>query len=849
MPGTISWSTDTSWAAWGGSRRYFSDVMSLAFNDMADALGLKGRYADKTVVQYRPGTLGNYSDASGNNRNGTTVGTVTRVDGGVLNTVSSGIIPGGSGADYVGLYDSQTVVADVPPPNGNMVDSFTAGVWFQWTGVMHDYYQVILGYYAVHLVDYGGGYIENDRSKEFFLALDYSRFYGGNVHFAMLIYDDWYTDFMPDVSVPNTFTVGEWYFLAFEVFFTKHFTGPNLGDVVFGMWTRMFLDGKLLQENDPSYYGYSPYPGYEWGFFPPDSCVPYFLNVSWRDQNDIAAGWGSTYVPTQYYSLLSAADEMFFAQSHLIFDNLGEPLITTAGSSGDQLFFPTRYPTPDVVGPDSPLFVTYGDVVDTGGASTSGFTQYQATYTLNTPVTGQHLDISVRSSTTNFSPDDQVPSWSTWYPVRNSGVSFPIGGGGSGRYSQVRLRIRPSSDIKALQAPQITEVQATWDAVANKEGHLDVPCQIYVGDYVDIPSQVVVIQTGVLDVPTVIFVHYTGDPLLIPAMVDVYYTVSNLLDIPAKVFVMGYLDIPSTFTIPVGSLDIPAQIVVTYSSFDIPAQVFVMASLWVPATISVVVFVIPARVLVTQPGLLNIPAKVTIPPTIPSAVYNLQATVPQATWQTNPLITFTWGTATEPIFGIEGYYWTISHRNNLLPQLSWHRNALFATTVDLSQLGYGSGRWYFIIAARSNAGFFGPVSVYEVDFDNPPSIPGIAFMNVNGYDTLFSAPIVPFGGISHFTWAAGSDIDPSDTITYRIEVATQTDFGTNSMTGLSSIVQTVENLPATNADLGNWPKSGRFFWRIQASDGIQPSGYSPVGAFTVNTPPLPPTGLTIVEVA
>ncbi|MGQ4893454.1 MAG: hypothetical protein ACP6IQ_02375 [Candidatus Njordarchaeia archaeon] len=227
----------------------------------------------------------------------------------------------------------------------------------------------------------------------------------------------------------------------------------------------------------------------------------------------------------------------------------------------------------------------------------------------------------------------------------------------------------------------------------------------------------------------------------------------------------------------------------------------------------------------------------------PSAV-TISANVPEATWQNNKDITFTWTQAHCNFLTIEGYYTELDHNPNTIANDSFQRTMGFSRSFDLENED-GAGIYYFHVAARASNGEWGPTSHYEVRYNHIPTDPtGPLYVNDQNCQSQFV--MVATSESMTLKWGQSYDNDSLDTITYKLQIATQEDFGVKQDRS-SSIIYEEENIPIYYKTLNTGLlSSNTYYWRVKAFDGHQySSGWSPIGRLIVNTPPEQPKNLVV----
>ena len=280
------------------------------------------------------------------------------------------------------------------------------------------------------------------------------------------------------------------------------------------------------------------------------------------------------------------------------------------------------------------------------------------------------------------------------------------------------------------------------------------------------------------------------------------------------------------------------------NNFYLGCRVFVKARVDLPARLNVTEFLLPARINVFRTGFKDLRAHIYILAEMPGAVTNLQASLPEKTWQTGSSVTFKWDEPTTKSSPVERYHYSFSRTQATTPSLSWSSTVDRELTLNLTS----SGVWYFAVAAKNTAGSLGPATVYQIWYNHAPSAPGAIQMTISGHDTILNRPHVACHPVpAHvLAWSAAIDIDAADgpLLRYEIQIATRSDFGVDPQNATTSIVRDYQNIAGTTFNWNDLPESGIYFWRIRANDAKQSSDWSGVGSFRINAPPGRPEGLT-----
>lgn len=386
--------------------------------------------------------------------------------------------------------------------------------------------------------------------------------------------------------------------------------------------------------------------------------------------------------------------------------------------------------------------------------------------------------------------------------------------------------------------------------------------------YRELGAKVGVIQDGTKDLSASVVVQYKND-LDLDSKVRIFTTEDlsatiNLApynDLHARINVIdvyGNDDFDASVNVCYkADIELGASITVKFGEYsDLDAIIRVPTNLDLSATVTTYTpehySFIPdfrtdfdAKIAITRPGSKDLTAKTTVLEETPGAV-TVYCNVEEATWQTENNIEFTWDAAYGGFAGIEGYYTSIDQVSNTVADDSFQRTTGFARNFDLELLD-GSAIYYFHIAAKNNYGTWGPTTHYEVRYNHVPSNPTTP-MTVNEATSYGANPVVSSTASLTFEWGQSYDDDPLDSITYRLQIATQNNFGLDIL-GQSSIVYDVSGIVTFyKVVTGGQLESGRYYWRVIASDGLQSSDdWSPTASFSINTPPGTPSGLIVYK--
>lgn len=541
-------------------------------------------------------------------------------------------------------------------------------------------------------------------------------------------------------------------------------------------------------------------------------------------------------------------DETLLAYCHPLLDEDGDPIIDQDWEENEAVFPAHRHPSPALWGVEAPEFRMYSPVIRADHGVGTAIYKVRVDWNNPSPTSGQSVSIAVRAHDDPFSSDDEELPWSDWIVLDESdnGEEVEVFGGGFGAYVQMRIRLLPSNDTLNSVSPEVERVQWWAKYMDYTAVDIDLDATYYAPPYVDLDGTYVCFQTADIDLDATYTCVLEADPIDLDATYTCYIAVD--IDLPATYNQFGVnVDLDATYTLVqlFAEVDLPATYTCPVSYVDLPATYFSPKSVDLPATYTALEFYLPATYTALRTGFKDLGATYTCPPEKPSGVAPITSTLPEAAWTSSYLVTFNWRRATFVHDPVLAYYWKLSRTSENADQ-TWSNRT--SQTINLNLLSYGGGVWYFNVAARNTGGQFGPTAHYAVWFNNPPTTPGVAFMRVNGLDSLLNRPLVPATGTPILTWSPASDPDPDETITYRLQVARQADFGLDATTGQTSIQVDVALIANAVYTLAALPKYGVWYWRIRADDGKQIGNWSDIASFKLNTPPNRPTSLVISAV-
>lgn len=238
----------------------------------------------------------------------------------------------------------------------------------------------------------------------------------------------------------------------------------------------------------------------------------------------------------------------------------------------------------------------------------------------------------------------------------------------------------------------------------------------------------------------------------------------------------------------------------------------------------------------------------------PTLILNLSSNLPFGIWQTDPDALFSWSpviTCDKTTTGhslVNGYYWRVDQLPSTEPTYTDHLTPISDAEVHLDNPSYGTGDWWFHVAAVNWTGI-GPAAHYNVLYNTIPSAPAASGMFIDGSDSLFHDPLISYAPINPhvFTWTGSIDSDESSTLVYSLQIGSTRAFGVNSTTGLSEIVFEAESIPSASYALTQSLTPGQYYWRVNAFDGNESSSWSPVAQFMVNNPPNAPYDMSVSQ--
>jgi len=829
---TVIYNDTDGFDLWSGHRRVFANVMRLAFSNMAEAPGLN---IEQPLFHYRWGTLQAHDNTPDDGRDAAPGSTGTRTM--VLNADGLQADPGGgtgvayvdlpgSAVDYRYLYESTRTSPPIPPAPAGVYDSFVIGCW---TYLTPDDYRVILGGHFRNDPDFVGTWVVGS------ITLAAGRFNNDQIllscqlHRRMLGFQQasLYTDYAMAAT-------SAWRHILLHQFFTRSADEQ-------WWYARWFIDGKFQQQTkvrmDQDHYWFAMLES-------PESS-PVRLDMMQTKKPVLGAmarsvqPWNGSDYGTNSYCLPyeDTLDEVMLAHCHPVLDG-DDPVVDHTWVPGDQAFSARRHPDPVQWGLEAEQFTLLSPVVLAGyGAGTS---IYQVQVTFATLTSGQNVAVSVRASDQSFDPGNTSIAWSDWNIIDDpsqNGQIVPVNGGGYGQYVQMRLRVLPSSD--GLTSPQITRVQWWARYNAYEPDNATLPARVQIGDYATVAARVKVFQRSDEDLAARVVVVYAPPGVTLPARVFVQGT--GQADLPARVYQSFWsINLAARVQVTPGDADeqtLAARVVVERNDQDLPARVFIMAMHDLMARVNVQAHVLAGRVLVQRAVNQTLAARVTVPPEVPGDVEPLTASVPEASWQDESQIIFTWSLASWQALPVVGYYWKVTSAALDQADQTWYDTTQLTAQIDLASPQYGSGIWYFHVAARNTGGYFGATAHYEVRWNSPPGAPGQSFMTANGRDTLYQVPLIACTTAPALAWSVASDVDPGEIITYQVQVADSEDF--------DNIIWDEDELGSASVSLSPIPEPGIWFWRVRASDGKQFSSWSPIGGFQLNDPPTAPTDLQV----
>ena len=222
----------------------------------------------------------------------------------------------------------------------------------------------------------------------------------------------------------------------------------------------------------------------------------------------------------------------------------------------------------------------------------------------------------------------------------------------------------------------------------------------------------------------------------------------------------------------------------------------------------------------------------------------ITANVLEATWQEEYEINFEWIPTFANFLEIESYYTELNTSPVTEVDESFQNTGSFHREFNLELL-HGADIYYFHVAAKTTNGLFGPTSHFAVWYNHRVPNP-IAPMLVNNLDSIIQFVMVSVESHILLEWGQSIDLDPLDSIVYRLQIAVQEDFGVNELEESSIIYEQTDITTFYHLINGGVLDSGTYYWRVTANDGHQDStGWSPTGRFYMNTPPSVPIDLIV----
>ncbi len=837
---TVTYNEDSEWNDWSGFRRVSGNVMRLAFQNMANVPGLN---IDNQVFHYRWGTLQSQANTPDNGRDAVLAATNANTMGLIPNGLQadlSGVglayveLPGATG-EYQYLYEFAPS-APIPPAPPGVVDSFIFATWIETV----DAYSRTL---------FGGTFHQDaedpDEESVASAVIEVSDTGDELIFIASLHTRDFPANeatFYTELTVPKTAPLNH---LLLHEFFTR-------SDTETWWYARWFINGLFMKETKARL---------------DDAVVQDYANtqtasvqatmltskkpVLFASKESIAPfdggyPWGHDNIVSQFNGYM---DETMFAKCHPILNTDSTPKVSHSWSVGDTIFPATRHPNPVALGINAPEFIMRSPVTQTWIGHGGAITRVAVYFNSPTPAGGQAVAVSVRASDTLFDQDSTLLPWSDWraIDVEESTDQVAVHGGGHGTYVQMRIRLLPSTDMTVSPQVSVATWYAEWDD--NTSSSQDLPSRVFVNPYQDLPSRIVVLRTNSQDLPSRVVVCYPGTPQLLPSRIYVRQPVAH--DLPSRIFQSLYhQDLPSRFNVVSNDnsefQDLPSKINIVPTYQDLPSRIVIPGRQDLPSRLFVTINSLPSRIFIQKAAYQDLSSRVVIVPELPGDVEPITASVPEATWVNTPVVTFSWESSAWTRLPVVAYYWTLTQNPTLQPDTTWSDQGLTGVTVDFSSDSYGGGQWYFKVAARNSAGYFGPAASFAVWFNDPPATPGQSFMTASGFDTLVQVPLVGSRPGPRLRWNPSQDLN-DDVITYQVQVASRPDFGPDGF-GNTSVAVSQESINTNAWVLTPVPNPGKWFWRVRASDGRQSSNWSPVGAFRLNAPPTRPGALSAAQV-
>jgi len=836
----------------GGARRVHGDILRLAFTDATALPGL-------TI----PDTSELFHYRFGNDQPSLPSGFQATANGVVGVGEDAWIEPPGEAADYRYLFEPNNATpVPLPPASTSVTDSFVVGAWTDLgsgvtlpSGQMP--FQVLMGHSFRPNPSGMQSDGQDDRWTTMYVA---AGSLGSDDQVTLSLYLDTHTQsnnhssLYAQCQIPLT-RVQERHLLV-HTFFTKTNQGKT-------WYARFYVDGQYVSETavplDTDFKWYAQADGAMQvtaeGTLRPGLLAMKHSDPPWAP----ASVWG---VPDASYGWQGNVDELFAAHCHPILAG-GSPVVAHEWQAYQPIFRAMRHPDPAAVGVSSPSLLVHTPVVDTAAPSGHGVAQVRIDYSLPEPSTGQRVSFSVRASDTSFvatTSESTVP-WSEWVTPSPSGlvdlrelelVGQIAGGIGRGRHVQMRIRMFPSSDGRAMASPAITRVQLWTGFVDWQNLTSDLGAAITVPPYHDLDGSIRVINFIDVGLDAQLHVLRPLTPLGLPCDINI----SPHWNMDASVRVTGLThaehDLPASMFVvqpdPSGIfVDLPGSINVVNHYNDLGGQLHVNATYSLSAEINVIGVMLDGSIRVIRnldPA--NMAAEIRVVEERPGSVAPITANVPAATWTTTQMVTFGWQAASFEAVPVIGYHWRVDAWPTSQASTEWDFTEQLYRTANMAD--YGPGVRYIHVAAVNTDGVLGPTAHYEVWYNRPPTTPGLSFMWINGVDTLLQTPLVPRMAFAPtFQWSPASDADDGDTLFYEIQIATRQDFGTNP-DGSSSIVHFQDQIASTSWQMNPILPPGKFFWRIRATDVKQFSDWGSIGSFRLNHPPSGPRDLVVFDV-
>ena len=405
----------------------------------------------------------------------------------------------------------------------------------------------------------------------------------------------------------------------------------------------------------------------------------------------------------------------------------------------------------------------------------------------------------------------------------------------------------PSSDINTLIAESTPsdingKVLVGYYQTGNLNGkitvapYVDLPAVLYVIPYRDLNGKVTVIHAvdlaGTINIPPSstlsgkvnVDVDYqrlygkinvlqsiTKDLSAKIAVDDAYQrlygkvTVSNTAtsDLYGKLTITGILN-GKIRVVYYEELDLAGKILVGYPDYsDLSAQVYVISHLELAGTV---------KVLQSSQG--DLYGKVNVNAIKPVDVV-ISADVPEAVWQNQSVVHFTWTDAEDPYFHYTCYYYY--QINRIADYVVTDTDVLNGSTRARDITFEDSGHWYFHVRAKNTNGYFAPDTAhFHVMYDNIPTAPQPPFLIEDQI-----SPAVIYIDNPTFKWGYATDPDTTDVLTYRLEIARDIGF-TDIHANISGIVPASGHTEYKLLE-ANKVSTGVYYWRMYASDGWEES--------------------------